>query len=499
MAIVQSFGALQAMTPPAMQLSGSDGGVRLYGHRLSYANIYAQQPNVRTCVDFLARNIAQLGLHTFRRVSDTDRVRLHGHDLNQWLDDPNPTTVGYRLMESMVADMGIYFNAYWLKVRYVRTDNRPAIGLVRLPPDEMEVKGSLLPTHYVWKPGGRQGKAFDLSEIVHFDGYNPLNPLMGLSPLDTLRRVLAEEAAAGEHREGFWRNAARIDGVIERPLAAPRWTPEQKTSWREQWQARFAGGAGSGQTAVLEDGMVFKNASFSAKESEYSVMRKLSREECAAAYHIPLPMVGILEHATFSNIKEQHKHLYQDCLGPWLELFQQVIAAQLLTECEDQADVYLEFNIAAKLAGSFEEQSSSLSTLVGRPIMTANEGRARLNLPAMQDDPSADALAEQQGGPAAGFSGAPRPPGDRDAATSAHVTQVLRAHWNRQASRLSRLPTEARAEGLNHARCTIELATDLLPILGTDAYDYALRVTTDTYQLLLGGVVDAFRADRKAP
>jgi phage portal protein BeeE len=54
----------------------------------------------------------------------------------------------------------------------------------------------------------------------------------------------------------------------------------------------------------------------------------LRREVCAAAYHIPQPMVGILDHATFSNIKEQHKHTYQDTLGPWMENIQQEIERQ---------------------------------------------------------------------------------------------------------------------------------------------------------------------------
>jgi len=82
-----------------------------------------------------------------------------------------------------------------------------------------------------------------------------------------------------------------------------------------EFEALYAGEDNSGKTAVLEEGMTWKQASFSARDSEYLAGRKLTREECARAYHIPLPMVGILDHATFSNIKEQHKNLYQDCLG----------------------------------------------------------------------------------------------------------------------------------------------------------------------------------------
>src|SRR5262245_47773974 len=147
---------------------------------------------------------------------------------------------------------------------------------------------------------------------------------------------------------------------------------------------------------ILPRGMSLKTISHTARDSEYLSARKLTREECAAAYHIPLPMVGILEHATFSNIKEQHKQLYADCLGPWLEMIQLELEAQLLPEAGNERNVYLEFNIADKLKGSFEEQSTALQVAIGRPFMTANEGRARLNLPAIKDDATADQLAAQQ-------------------------------------------------------------------------------------------------------
>lgn len=410
MAIVMSFDSLTAIegTQPLWNAPPSGGAVDVYrGRTMAYKHLYATQPNIRTCVDFLSRNLAHLGLHVFRRVSDTDRIRLTDHDLVRWLGKPNPSTTLYRLIENLIGDLGIYFNAYWYKVRYADGNGRPAIGLVRLPPDEMHVDGSLLASGYTWTVAGKR-RTFELDEVCHFGGYNPLNTKEGLSPLETLRRILAEEVAAGNHREAYWLNASRMEGIIERPLAAPRWLPEQKREWRKQWAERFAGATGSGQVAVLEEGMTYRPASFSPKESEYLSARKLSREECAAAYQIPAPMVGILDHATFSNITEQHKHTYQDTLGPWAEMITQAIEAQLLTECADQERIYVEFNIAAKLAGSFEEQADSLLKATGRPYMTPNEARARVNLPA-HADPSADEIAPQQGGPALGVVHEPEP------------------------------------------------------------------------------------------
>lgn len=102
MAVVQSLGQLEALTPPPPTWQVSGGALDLYGaQNQTYLDIYRSQPNVRTCVDFLARNIAQLGLHAFHRVSDTDRERLPpDHPVPFLLEHPNPSTTRYRVLRA---------------------------------------------------------------------------------------------------------------------------------------------------------------------------------------------------------------------------------------------------------------------------------------------------------------------------------------------------------------------------------------------------------------
>lgn len=278
--------------------TGTLNGVQFYeGLTYSYAALYRTQPNVRTCVDFLARNVAQLGLHVYRRVSNTDRVRLTAkdHELARLIERPNPWTTTYRIIEALMSDLAIYWNHYWLKVE----DEVAGLKVIRIPPEIITPLGTgNAPSAY--QVNFADGiKTYAPDEIVHFRGYNPDDARMGLSPLETLRRVLAEEQAMGDYRENFWKNSARMNGLIERPKDAPPWNADIRKRFMEEWKAAYSGMANSGQTGLLEDGMTWKQMSFNAQESEYLGGRKLTREECARAYHIPLPMVGILDHATF--------------------------------------------------------------------------------------------------------------------------------------------------------------------------------------------------------
>jgi len=370
---------------PGWWPTSTGGSVSLYnGYSKNYAVLYKEQPNVRTCVDFLARNIAQLGLHLYRMDEEKGRIRLRDHPMAILLGRPLPNQMKftrYRMIESLMSDMGIYGNAFLKKE--INSDG-VLEGLVRLPPSNVTIKGALIPTLYDLNLGDGKPKSYQPDEIVHFRSYSSESNVKGMSPLETLRRVLAEEHAAALYREKYWENSARMNGVLMRPTGSPEWSETARQRFKKEWQALYAGPDNSGKTAILEEGMTFDSISFNPKDSEYLEGRKLTREECARAYHIPPPLVGILDHATYSNIKSQHKSLYTDVLGPWLAMIEEDLQMQLLSDFDDSKGVYLEFNIQEKMQGDFETQAKSIQSATGVPWMTVNEAREIMNLPKIE-------------------------------------------------------------------------------------------------------------------
>lgn len=379
MAFAISGGRLARIESPA-RVALAPTSVRLSDRlTVDYADIWRCQPQVRTVVSFLARNIAQLGLHVYRRVSNLDRERITDHPLSELLARPNPYTTPYRFMESVVSDMAIYDNAVIVKVKF---QGQPR-GLVRVDPRRVTPKGDNPFTPEVYEIVGPRDKVqVPADQVVHLRGYSATDERWGSSPIEALRMILAEDYQAQLYREQLWRNGARVSGYLERPLDAPQWSREGKDRFRAQWQAQYAGdGAKPGGTPILEDGMRYVQAGTTPRDAQYAESRKLTREEVTAAYHIPLTLVGILDNATYSNITEQHKIMYQDTLAPWLTMIQQELALQLVPDFPNTTDLYVEFNLAEKLRGSFEEQATQLQTAVGASWMTRNEARARVNLP----------------------------------------------------------------------------------------------------------------------
>ena len=396
---------------------------QLGSERLEAAEIFRRQPQVRTVVGFLARNVAQLGLHAFKRVSDTDRERITDHPIADLLERPLPgkRLTPYDLKYRIVADLAIYDTCFILKVK--PDGGEGPMGLLPVPvPLVTPAEESWIEAPFYKLAVGGQTIEIPSEHMIHIHGYSPDDLTVGESPLMALKDVLLEEYHATQHRQGMWKNGARVSGVIERPQpkGSRDWSDEARTRFIREFRDLYSGaGAHAGGVPILEDGMTYKQAGLDPRAAQYIEARKLTREEVAAAYFIPPPLVGILDHATFSNIREQHKQLYQDTLGPWLTQIDEALENQLLPEFAEDG-LYLEFNLDEKLRGSFEEQSSAASTAAGAPWMTVNEIRGRNNLPSIEGgDELVTPMNVTVGGQASPRDSAPDPADEADEAPEA--------------------------------------------------------------------------------
>jgi HK97 family phage portal protein len=428
----------------------------------SYGLMYRRQPAVRSVVDFLANNAGQLNPKVYERVDDNDRVDVTQHPLALLLQYPNPATTRFAHIRDTVADIGIYDRAYWFKIR----QRGRVVAVLRLRPDLLQVDTSTGPTIYRY-----QNQVIPRSDLVVFPGYSPDGD-DGVSPLETLRLVLQEESAAVAHRESMWQNAARQSGVIERPLDAPEWSDLARERFRAAWQESYAGARNAGKTAVLEEGMKWNAASFSPEQTQYIESRELTYQEVALTYFGPVAGKAFLQ-ATGTGTEATHRQVYQDVLAPLLERLEGEIELQLLPDFEpfsERGRIYVEFNIAAKLKGSFQEQAESLTTAVGVPYMAVNEGRARLNLPQIDaewaDQPVQPLNVMYGGQPAVtvpveeepGLAAAPAP----SAKDLARLEQAVADHAKALRSHYDRMErTVVAAKAIDTDRWDRELTADL--------------------------------------
>lgn len=371
-------------TPTVTHLGAEDLHAMLIGG-LTPAQMWATQPHLRTVVSFLARNIAQLGLHTFERDGD-DRKRDRDSVFAATMRRPNPDQTAFDLVFALVGDLALYDRAYWLVVP--DADAPSGWTIRRLPPpwvtpiarDAFGAKA-----YTVLSP---EGTSVDVSaeQILAFTGYHPSSPRKGSPTVEALKGTLQEQIEASKYRNQVWKRGGRVSAVLQRPKDAPPWSEAAREQFREDWYSKYTGsGSKAGGTPLLEDGMTLNRIDFNAQEQQFVEAAKLAFSTVASAFHVNPTMVGILDNANFSNVREFRRMLYGDTLGPTLAQIEDRINTFLLPRMGmDNASHYAEFNIGEKLQGSFEEQAAVMQTLVGAPLFTRNEGRAMFNKPAIE-------------------------------------------------------------------------------------------------------------------
>lgn len=360
--------------------------------------VFRTQPSVRTVVGFLSRNIAQVALHAFVEDSDGDRQRMESNrTLPRLLKEPSPTDTAFEFMRQLVVDLCL-FDRY--AARIVSVDGR--VQLRRVPPNMWRFarRRDMAPDH-VQLVDAESGNTVrvDLSDLLWFDGFPSDKET---SPIAALTQLLIEQTESAKYRRQLWESGARFPGFITRPHDAPDWRRKPSANpdalsgaerFRQEWAEWSSGGAKAGTTPILEDGMTYNEVAngITPESAQQLESRKFSIAEVAAAYYVPPVFVGLLDNANYSNVTAYRNILYSDTLGPWFTEIQQGHNARLLPHplVTGTSSAFVEFNVAAKLQLSFDEQAKIFQTTTGAPIMTRNEARRRLNLPVL---PGADEL-----------------------------------------------------------------------------------------------------------
>lgn len=437
------------------------------------SSVWESQPSVRKVVDFMARAVASTPLKVYRRNSETDRVRVRDHALTRVLGRPSAGVTPFRFWHSVLVDWMLFDR--WAVLKVVSDDVTRGLDLVRLQANRFAFKSDGFGRVASLEMANEE---LDPASFLFDHGYSP-GGANGTTPIRTLADILTENREAVAYRRAIWRNGARVPMVIERPQGAPEWTDSSLGRFKAGWKSFMKGGSQAGGTPVLEDGMkAVKVDSFSPKDTLDIEGRRLSDIEVASAFHIAPELVGARE-GTYSNIQAYRQGLYRDGLGPVYEALEQVLNVMLVPDLDETGDLYVEFDVQAKLRGSFEEQAQILQTSTGGPWLTRNEARARLNLPAIeggdelivplnvitggQASPTDSAPKARLGVKARRKSVSAKASAEADPELEQRVQDTLGAFFARQRRAvLSRLGPKA--EWWDEARWDAELADDLMSL-----------------------------------
>jgi HK97 family phage portal protein len=222
-------------------------------------------------------------------------------------------------------------------------------------------------------------------DVLHIRLHTPRHPLKGESPILAAALELQVSGAALNQQITFYLNQARPSFMLETDQQLNKTqTEELRQRWIDQTTGENAGG-----TPILAWGLKAKPVTTSANDSKLADMLKLSDQNVALAFRMPLQILGI-GGTPFASTEALMSSWKAMGLGFCLNHIEEAFG--LLFELKGFPEEYVEFDTNALLRSSFKEMIDALSNGTRR-VMAINEARRYLDLRSV---PGGDEIMVQQ-------------------------------------------------------------------------------------------------------
>jgi len=207
-------------------------------------------------------------------------------------------------------------------------------------------------------------------------------PLMGASPIEAAAPDIMASSAMTQQQINFYMNQARPSAVLSTELQLDK---DQVQALRDRWNEQVRG-LQQGGTPILTSGLKVQPWGVGGKDAELAEMLKLSGQNIALAYRIPLQVLGI-GGAPAGSAEMMMAAWISTGLGFALNHIEEAFG--LLFALRGQPDEYIEFDSSALLRSAFKDRIEGLARAVQGGIFSPNEAREREGLDSVKfgDEP----------------------------------------------------------------------------------------------------------------
>ena len=340
-----------------------------------------------TCRKVLAESIGKLPCKLLKHEGNGGVVEMHGHKLYDVLRyRPNPymtATTFWASMEALCQDHG---NAY----AYIERSRRGATRLWLMDPKEVEVWWDdakviyeVPDVFYIYRPNGRE-VMLTSQEVVHIKTFDTVDGLVGKSVLEQLRGTLD-----GARRSQRLLNELYKSGMTAKAVLS--YTGELSKEKRDQFVAgieAYAKGEfrdkGIENIIPLPVGTTLTPLNIKLTDSQFLELKQYTALQIAAAFGCKPYHLGDGTKTSYASEEAQQLAFYVDTLLFRLSVYEQELTFKLLTPKERAAGLRFKFNEKVALRADMQTQANILTMYVAAGLMTHNEAREQLDLPASE-------------------------------------------------------------------------------------------------------------------
>lgn len=334
---------------------------------------------VEACISAYSQTVAMCPGDHWRKLANGGRERVTGSALTRILKAPNDYQSISDFLLNLTRRLYDKGEAFALAIRNNRSEI-VELHIMRNGAPRLATDGSIF---YDLNGNEIAEQRFDLGapvparDVLHVRLHTPRHPLKGESPILSTCLDRAMAGAALNQQVAFYLNQARPSFMLEtdEKLSVEQ-TRDLRARWNEQTQGENAGG-----TPILAWGLKAKKVETTAHDSQLAEMLKMTDQNIALAFRLPLQVLG-LGGTTFASTELLMQSWIASGLGFALNHIEEAFGQ--LFRLGGVPDEYLEFNTKALQRSAFKDRIEALARGTISGIYSPDEARNDEDLPQVE-------------------------------------------------------------------------------------------------------------------
>lgn len=332
-------------------------------------------------LNLLSGDVVKLPLYPYLRLPDDDREIATKHRAYITTSKKaNRETSARKFWRTMMVHACMWNNAY----AYI-TQSRGRYEMLNLLPDRtapewVTFKGEngkdRVELVYVTEAGGKLVTLMP-HEVFHLTGIS-CDGVAGLDLIEYARDQFGLNLAAQQFQSKFFKNGARMGGILELPAGMPK---PARDNVEEGFRKSYEGGDNPFKTVVLRDNAKFHAGQVTPDQSQMSELRDEDVREVARRWNIPPSKLGIRDSQSYNSFEQDNLSYLHGALHHWLDAIADEANMKLLTEREFLDDThYFEHNVSKFIQADWKTMNESLEIQRRNEVINADEWRRKLNM-----------------------------------------------------------------------------------------------------------------------
>lgn len=213
---------------------------------------------------------------------------------------------------------------------------------------------------------------FPEEDVIHFRFPNPADMFYGVSPLVACYSNVVMSEKIKDFEITLMENHARPEGYLRTEGQLNDTIYERL---KEKWENRYGGEKRAGKTLILESGLEYQPITFPPKDLGNLALLKLSREEIANSYGVPISKLTT-EAVNLANARVGEAQYQRDTILPRLTRIEEKLNEKLLPLYDENLFVSYDSPVPADKEYELKEKQFRLGSYVS-PV---NEIRDELGM-----------------------------------------------------------------------------------------------------------------------